>query len=84
MAMLPFDVPAIELDPQFETGVTGSGDLRYNIQMARRSDGVWYQRHIWHRAFGKPISPPRVEHWIRGSQNGPGHHYRNLAEQVSA
>ena len=42
MAKLPLGVPVIELEPQFETGVTGSGDVRYNIQMARRSDGVWY------------------------------------------
>jgi hypothetical protein len=79
MAKLPYGVPEIELEPQFETGVTGAGDLRYNIQMARRSDGVWYQRHIWHRAFGKEIAPPRAEHWIRGTQNGPGAHMSQVA-----
>ena len=79
MARLPHDVPEVELEPQYETGVTGNGDLRYNIQMARRSDGVWYQRHIWHRAFGKAITPPRVEHWIRGAQNGPGAHMSQVA-----
>lgn len=84
MAKLPLGVPVIELEPQFETGVTGSGDIRYNIQKARRSDGVWYQRHIWHRAFGKPVNPPRVENWIRSTQIVPSEHYRDLTKKVAA
>lgn len=66
----------IKLAPTHETGVTGNGGLRYNIQMARASDGVWYQRHIWHQDQLGEHSPPCVEAWIVSIQSGPGSHMR--------
>jgi hypothetical protein len=69
---------AIKLRPTHETGETGCCDLRYNIQMARAGDGVWYQRHIWHLDQLGEHNPPRVEAWIV-SCGGPSSHMRQIA-----
>lgn len=68
----------IQLEPSHETGITGNGGLRYNIQMARASDGVWYQRHIWHRDQFGEVKPPSIGAWIKGVQCGPASHMRRV------
>lgn len=48
----------------YETGVRDNGDLSYNIQVRQISDGVWQQRHIWHRDQLGEHNPPRIDPWI--------------------
>ena len=56
----------IKLAPTHESGLYDNGELRYNIQMALASDGVWYQRHIWYKDQLGEHNPPCVEDWIHG------------------
>lgn len=71
----------IQLQPTHETGVTGNGDLKYNIQMAQDAAGVWFQRHIWFRcAYRGDLNPPIVDNWIVSGtgRTGPEKHYSTV------
>jgi hypothetical protein len=78
------DEAQIELEPQFETPVIENGELAYQIQMARRSDGIWFQRHLWFRDQLGTHTPPVVDHWIKGVQSGPSESMYDMSEQVPA
>lgn len=69
----------IELNATHETGFIGNGGLEYNIQIARASDGVWFQRHIWKNDGYSSYNPPRSEAWIKGIQSGPNAGMREIA-----
>lgn len=73
---------SIHLEPTHETGVTGNGGLRYNIQMARDAAGVWHQRHIWHRDdYRGEMNPPITDPWIVSGTGrcGPESHYNSIS-----
>jgi hypothetical protein len=78
------DVPPIQLEPSHTTGRVENNGLAYEIQMARASDGVWHQRHIWLHipSLGGELEKPSVEHWIPSSSQGPGSNFREIKEKT--
>lgn len=75
----------ITLAPTHTSGRVECDGLGYEIQMARASDGVWYQRHVWLHipSLGGELETPTVERWIIGSPLGPLPHMREVPHEQS-